>query len=120
MNKILYVDDEYPNRIMFQLTYRNELDVLLAESADEALQLMGKYEGIGLVITDMRMPVKNGLEFVEEARQKYPDVTYCLLTGFGITQEIQEALDANLIDRYFKKPFDKQQILEYIKGVELT
>lgn len=116
--KLLYVDDEYPNRVMFQLTYKNELEILLAESADEGLHLMKQHSDINLVITDMRMPNKDGLEFVTEARKLNNNIPYCLLTGFGITTEIQKALHSNLIDVYFKKPFDKHQILDFIRQLQ--
>ncbi len=113
--KILYIDDEYPNRIMFKLAYRGELDVILAKSADEALTLLKENPDIEIVITDMRMPKKDGLQLVSEARLLNDKIPYCLLTGFGVTPEIQNALDSKLIDQYFKKPFEKDQILNYIK-----
>ena len=115
LSKILYVDDEYPNRVMFKLAYRDELDIILAESADEGLSLMKSNPDISFVITDMRMPHKDGLQFVSEARALNNEIPYCLLTGFGLTPEIQDALDSNLIDQYFKKPFEKNKILSFIQ-----
>lgn len=116
LTKILYIDDEYPNRIMFKLAYRGELDVLLANSADEGLTILKSNPDIDVVITDMRMPHKDGLELVSEARKFNNGIPYCLLTGFGITPEIQSALDSKLIDQYFKKPFEKNSILSFIKN----
>ena len=117
LGKILYVDDEYPNRVMFQLAYRGELDVVIAESADAGLKILQSDPDIKMVITDMRMPFKDGLQFVTEARNISNNIIYCLLTGFGITPEIQAALDNKLISKYFKKPFDKRVILDYIHEV---
>lgn len=114
--KILYVDDEYANRIMFQLTYRGELDIILAESGDQGLDIM-KQEDIAVVISDMRMPGMDGLEFITEARKDYPNLHYCLLTGFTVTPEIEKALEDQVIEKYFKKPFDRELILNYIKSI---
>ncbi|MEQ9306785.1 MAG: response regulator [Marinoscillum sp.] len=117
MNKrILYVDDEYPNRITFQITYRGVLEVLLAASADEGLSILADSTNIGHVISDMRMPGKNGLEFIKEAKNNHPEIKYCLLTGFEITPEIQDALSDGTIQKYFQKPFDREKILDFLQG----
>ncbi|MFY0605269.1 MAG: response regulator [Cyclobacteriaceae bacterium] len=114
--KVLYVDDEYPNRLIFELTYEDEFEILLAESADEALDMLGANADISVVITDMRMPGKNGLTLVKEAKIKYPDVVYCLLTGFMITPEIEEALESNELNHYMVKPVEKEKILSIVNG----
>ena len=111
--KVLYVDDEYPNRITFQITYRNDVDIILADSADEALEILKEEEGIEIVITDLRMPGKSGLDLIKEAREQFPDVRFCLLTGFEVTSEIKEALDSKILQQYFRKPFERSQILDF-------
>lgn len=112
--KVLYVDDERPNRITFQISYRGDLEVVLASSADEGLQILSSANDIEVVISDMRMPGKNGLEFIKEAKSLRPEIRYCLLTGFEITPEIQNALSENLIKGYFRKPFDREKILTFV------
>ncbi|WP_421879598.1 response regulator [Marinoscillum sp.] len=114
--KVLYVDDEYPNRITFQITYRSDLEVVLAQSADEALQILQDHNDIEVVISDLRMPGKSGLDLVKEARDIYPDMKLCLLTGFEITPEIREALDSNTLNHYFRKPFDRSEILNVVNN----
>lgn len=117
IRKILYVDDELPNRQLFQITYRGELEVVLAKSAEEGLEVLDNSGDIEVVITDMRMPGKDGLEFIAEARKNHPHLTYCLLTGFMITEEIEDALESHLLQQYFKKPFDREQILSFVNSV---
>ena len=114
--KVLYVDDEYPNRITFQITYRNDVDIILADSADDALEILEEEKDIEVVITDLRMPGKSGLDLIREAKITYPDVRFCLLTGFEVTSEIKEALDSKLLEQYFRKPFERSQILDFVKG----
>lgn len=98
----------------FQITYRGDLEVLLASSADEGLSILQGSSGINHVISDMRMPGKNGLEFIKEAKVNHPDIKYCLLTGFEITPEIQDALNNGTIQEYFQKPFDREKILSFV------
>lgn len=112
--KVLYVDDEYPNRITFQITYRNDVDVILADSADQALTILNDQDDITIVISDLRMPGKSGLDLVKEAKVLHPDIRFCLLTGFEETPEIKEALDANILQKYFRKPFERSQILDFV------
>ncbi len=114
MRKILYVDDENPNLLLFQIAFRNQLDVLTASSAEEALDILENNKDVDVVISDMRMPKVNGLEFIQEARKKYKVPKYCLLTGFEITSEIEEAINKKIVDKYFKKPFNKEEILQSI------
>ncbi len=112
--KILYVDDEYPNRITFQITYRSDLDVVLADSADQAMNILKESNDIEVVISDLRMPGKSGLDLVKEAKSKYPEIKFCLLTGFDMTPEIQEYLNDKTLHHYFRKPFDRSEILNAI------
>ena len=56
------------------------------------------------------MPEMNGLEFITKAREKYKDKNYFILTGFDISNEIQEAIKNNIIVKYFGKPFNKSEI----------
>ena len=65
---------------------------------------------ICVVVSDMKMPGMNGIEFIKEAKEKYPRICYFILTGFEITKEITRALDDKLINNYFKKPFNMDEI----------
>lgn len=112
--KVLYVDDEYPNRITFQITYRNDFEVILADSVDDAMSILEEEKELEFVITDLRMPGKSGLDLIREAKVVYPNIRFCLLTGFEVTTEIKEALDSKMLDRYFRKPFERSQILDFI------
>jgi len=72
---------------------------------------------IDIVISDMKMPSMSGLEFIREAKISYPDKKYFILTGYSINDEIQEALDSNLIIQYFMKPADFEEIDEALQAL---
>ena len=58
----------------------------------------------------MKMPGMNGIEFIRTAKHDFPDTSFFILTGYDITDEILEALNGKLISKYFRKPFNLEEI----------
>jgi len=104
--KILYVDDEEINLLLFEINFRKKYHITTALDGLKGLEILEANPEILIVISDMRMPKLNGIEFIKLAKERYPDKRFFILTGFEITEEIQSALKSGLILRYFKKPFD--------------
>lgn len=115
--KILYVDDEPINTKLFEINFKNKFSVITAENGLQALDLLNANSDTQVVLSDMKMPVMNGFEFIEKAKEKYPDKKYFILTGFEITGEIKQALDSGLIVKYFRKPLNMREIESSIKDV---
>lgn len=113
--KVIYVDDEEMNLLLFKLNFDKNYDVITAESGITALKLLEEHLDTDIVISDMKMPKMNGLEFIKKAKSKYPDIKFYILTGYDITDEIQEALDTKLVLKYFRKPFNFNEIDNAIK-----
>lgn len=116
MIKLLYVDDEPINLMLFKTILRKKYNIITAESGFNGLEELSLNSDIKIVISDMKMPGMNGLEFIKIAKEKYPNVIFCILTGYEITDEIMLALEANLIYQYFQKPFKVVEIENAIKG----
>ena len=112
---ILYVDDEYINLELFKLTFKNSFDILIAESGFKGLEVMSKHSNIHVVISDMKMPEMNGIEFIKKAKKIYDNISYLIFTGFDINEEIRESLNNGLIEGYFQKPMNKNEISTAIK-----
>ncbi|ASB48165.1 response regulator [Alkalitalea saponilacus] len=108
--KVLYVDDEHLNVLLFEMNFSKKFDVLTGKNGLEGLNLLNKNPDIKVVISDMRMPKMNGLEFINKARENFSDKKYFILTGFDITPEIREALENRIILKYFMKPFNMREI----------
>ena len=102
---ILYVDDEPTNLMLFEQLFKTKYQVLTAESGYKGLKLLTQRPDIHVIISDMKMPGMNGLEFIQESKKLYPSILYFILTGYEITEEIQESLENGLISKYFQKPF---------------
>ena len=117
MITILYVDDEALNLMVFKTILKTNYNIITAESGFEGLEELSENPDIQIVITDMRMPGMNGLEFISIAKEKYPDILFCMLTGYEITEEIKAAMESNLIYKYFQKPFKMAEINNAIRSV---
>lgn len=117
MIKVLYVDDEPINLKLFQLNFESVFKITTAESGHEGLEVLKNISGFQVVISDMRMPGMNGLEFIRIAKEDFPHITYFVLSGFEITEEVAEALNQKLVKRYFRKPLNYREIEQSIKDL---
>ncbi len=107
---ILYVDDEPINIMLFKVNFKNNFDVVTGKSGLEGLDLLRSNPDISTVISDMKMPGMNGLEFIKLAKKEFPLINFYILTGYDITTEMQDALKSNLIRKYFSKPVNFKEI----------
>ena len=113
MNKectIIYIDDEESNVKIFEIKMSKKFNVLTGFSGADGLKLLETHDTIKVVLPDLRMPGMSGIEFITIASEKYKNLKFFLLTGFEITQEIQQLLDTNSNTSYFAKPLNMQEI----------
>lgn len=107
---LLYVDDEPINLEMFAFNFRKKFNVITAVSGDEGLQKLNENKDIAVVISDMKMPGLNGLDFIEQAKEKFKSVVFFLLTGYTISDPVKKAIEQGVINNYFEKPFNIREI----------
>jgi two-component system response regulator (stage 0 sporulation protein F) len=111
---LLYVDDEPMNLMLFELNFGSTYMIFTAESGMSGLDVLKSNPEISLVFSDMRMPGMNGIDFIRKAKSDYPSVKFFILTGYGVTDEIQEALHSGLIVKHISKPFNTKDITDSI------
>lgn len=111
---ILYVDDEEINLRIFQMSLGKRFEVIIANSGEEGIDILRENENIVAVISDMRMPGMNGVEFIKIAKEEFPEKYYYILSAFDLNEEIAEAINSNLILKYFRKPFNINEIEESV------
>ena len=114
LQSILYVDDEAINLELLQLTFMNDFQVITASSAMEGLELLETHPGIHVVISDLKMPVMNGLDFIKIVKRQYPSKVCMLLTGYMESEIMLEGFNKELIFRYIMKPWKKNELRETI------
>lgn len=117
MKRILVVDDEAQIRTM--LTQMLELEgytVLTAENGEEGLTLVGRY-AFDLVITDMIMPVKDGLKFIMELVRDYPDLKILAISGGGAIKAERYLTMAGYLGDIatLEKPFKREILLDLVR-----
>jgi len=107
---LLLVDDE-PNilKALKRLLRRDGYTILLADSGTEALQIL-ELEPVNVIVSDHRMPVMTGIEFLAKVKQTYPDITRIVLSGFSDLDTITEAINEGNIYKFLAKPWDDTQI----------
>ncbi|MFQ5706481.1 MAG: response regulator [bacterium] len=115
--KILIVDDEEDLVWGIAKSLEKECGALEVEcvlSGDDAWQLLEKAR-FDLVVSDIRMPGRSGLQLLMDIRQKYPQTKIIIMTAYG-SEAIQTAVDKRGGFYYIEKPFDighlKQLILQ--------
>jgi response regulator RpfG family c-di-GMP phosphodiesterase len=112
---ILCVDDEPHILSALRRLFRVQgHEVLTADSARAGLELLAAHP-VDLVISDMRMPEMDGVEFLERARALRPDALRLLLTGHADVAQIMDAVNRGEIYRYITKPWDDTEIMLVVR-----
>lgn len=113
MAKILIVDDEENVRKILGIQLRRlGHDTIEAENGRVALNCL-EQSPFHCVITDLKMPEMDGLELLQVARKKYPQIPVIMITAHGTIDTAVEAMKRGAFD-YVTKPFDQKEFLETI------
>jgi CheY-like chemotaxis protein len=119
MAKILIADDDQQVRVMLKMTLeRAGYDVVEAEDGNEAVAKF-KAEKPDLVVTDIVMPEKEGIETIMELRALDPAVQIIAISGGGrINPEDYLAWAQKFgVEETFTKPVDRALLLEAVEGL---
>lgn len=101
---VLVIDDDRGPRESLRIMLKTEYRVLCADSVDAGIQLLREHRP-DVVIMDIRMPGRNGIEGLRAIRELDQKVAVIMFTGFGALETAQEAIRLGAND-YIKKPFD--------------
>ena len=110
MQSILVVDDEPNYQIVLSELLKDEgFEVFTAESALAALPIVRGTE-LDLILTDMKMPGMDGIEFLKKVKEFDPELPVILLTAYAEVERAVEAMHLGAFT-YLSKPFSNQQLL---------
>lgn len=110
--KVLVIDDELGPRESMRILLKREFDVFCADSVDAGLEIFKK-ECPDLVMLDLRMPGKGGIEALKAIRAMDAHVSTVILTGYGALETAQQALRLGAND-YLTKPFEIGEMLKVV------
>ena len=113
--KILMCDDEEGLRESLKLILGDHYDLILTDSGEQCLQCLDNDKTIGLVLLDIKMPKINGLEILRAIKEKYPELSVIIVTGYKSVETAAEASSLGA-SGYIVKPFKSDEILEIAKN----
>jgi response regulator RpfG family c-di-GMP phosphodiesterase len=103
-NKILCVDDE-PNILNgYKRTLREKFDIFIAEGGAQGLNVIASEGPFAVVVSDMRMPVMDGVQFLSRVKEVSPDSVRIMLTGNADQKTAIDAVNEGNIFRFLNKP----------------
>ncbi|MCU0548340.1 MAG: SpoIIE family protein phosphatase [Leptolyngbya sp. Prado105] len=108
--KLLIVDDEPDNLDLLYRTFRRDFDVIRAESAIEALEVLNEQGEVAIIISDQRMPEMLGTEFLSRTVDLFPDTIRIVLTGYTDVEDLVDAINSGKVFKYITKPWKPQQL----------
>ena len=119
-NTILLVDDEINNIQLLKRALRGKYNILTASQGLEGLEVLKQnIDKVSLIISDHRMPVMEGTEFLKQANEIAPDVIKILLTGFTDIEILTDAVNTCNLYQYITKPFDPKELSAIVEsGIE--
>lgn len=101
---ILVIDDELNTREGLRIAFEDKYNVLLAEDAIKGIDLL-KQHNVDVVLTDLRMPGMDGMDFIRKVTSLKKHPLVIMLTAYGSVQTAIEAMKAGAYD-YVSKPVD--------------
>ncbi|GAP94772.1 response regulator [Leptolyngbya sp. NIES-2104] len=114
--KLLVVDDEPDNLDLLYRTFYREFKVLRAENGPSALDILAKEGDVAVIISDQRMPMMSGTEFLSLTASKYPDIIRIILTGYTDVEDLVEAINAGKVFKYVTKPWSDTELRDVVKS----
>ena len=91
--------------------------VVLAESGNQALKLISE-NNLGVVVLDIRMPGKDGITTLKEAKENNPDLKYIFISGYPSVETMTTGIRLGAVG-FLVKPFDPEELLSLLDNLIL-
>ena len=113
-DKVLFVDDEANVLDGLRRMLRQEFALETAQGGEEALAAIAERGPFALVISDMRMPGMDGVQFLSRVMQAAPETVRMMLTGHADLDAVMHAVNEGNIFRFLTKPCSKDTLAKAI------
>jgi two-component system, response regulator PhcR len=108
---VLFVDDEAQACKWFARLFADEFSIITASGVDEALQALREHgSDVAVLVTDYRMPMKNGLELLTAVQRDHRHVVRLLATAYAEKDVAVAAINQGRVLQILEKPFDEAQV----------
>lgn len=102
--KVLFVDDEENILQSIKRELRKRFEIFTAEGGVQALEVLKSSGPFAVIVSDMRMPVMDGIQLLSKVKDLYPDTVRLMLTGNADQETAIEAVNKGQIFRFLNKP----------------
>ena len=115
--KILFVDDEENIlRSLQRLFMDEEVEVFTASSGAKGLEILAREDGVGVIVSDQRMPEMTGVDFLEKSKAISSQSIRILLTGYADVNAAIDAINRGGTFRYLNKPWNDEELVQAVMG----
>jgi signal transduction histidine kinase len=111
---VLFVDDDAANLVVCEAIVGGELELLTAQSAAKALEILRSRE-VAVLVTDQRMPGLTGVELCEQALSLSPNTIRILITAYSDLKAAIDAINRGQVRRYLRKPWEPEELLAELR-----
>lgn len=112
---LIVEDDQFARDLLSELLQMHGIPTIKAASAEQAICTLLTEKNIGLILTDLRMPKRDGLDLIREVRDsQWADLPVIIMSGDAEVRDTIDAIHLNVVD-FLLKPIDTDQLLNLIK-----
>jgi PAS domain S-box-containing protein len=112
---LLIFDDEEDNLDLLQRIFYRSHHILRAKNGFEALALLDSEPDIAVIVSDQRMPMMSGTEFLSQVAESYPDTLRIILTAHTDVRDLVEAINQSQVFKYITKPYKVEELVEVVQ-----
>jgi signal transduction histidine kinase len=107
---VLFLDDEESILSSIKRTFINApFGITVTTDAREAMAILAR-ENIKVVLSDHRMPKITGVKFLQNVKERFPDVMRILFTGYAEFSAAEEAINIGEVYRFISKPWNTEEL----------
>lgn len=108
---ILCVDDEANVlKSLKRLFLDEEYEILTAESGQKGLELLEQHQPVQIVISDYRMPEMDGVAFLKQIHDRWPETIRIILSGYADTAAVVDAINEGQVYKFIPKPWNDDEL----------
>lgn len=117
--KLLFVEDEKDLITIISDTLKKlQANFVTASNGKEALDVLAQNSDVDIIITDINMPVMNGLELIAEIRKTDKEIPILIMSAHTENEYVKNAEELG-VTNYLLKPFDFIKFIELIASLEI-
>ncbi|MBY4897349.1 hybrid sensor histidine kinase/response regulator [Cupriavidus sp. AU9028] len=111
---VLYVDDEEMACKYFARAAGLEYEVLTATSAQAAIEVLQQHPSVAVLVTDFRMPGRNGADLLRQVAADYPQIVRILVTAYADKDMLLQTVNTGEVFRILEKPLGLQAVRDVL------